>query len=593
MIRGDLVTQSQTVADLSPENSLDLVRNPLPYKEIVWLNILDEFESEELHKLKKWYLKYFPEIDESKEPKLIVPPKQKSKPRDILEDEETEVPKESPGMQESRKLIEIINHARRIRCMAARAGKDGGVGDIYFVRNHVRELQNLMYGVRRDPRDREITYSRTTSAGLIYDWACDIEEEFSRQFIILKNKDGVGIRGNLTEISDWGLAGVLGVDGLDRYPMFMDTVGNGEQSDSMYLGILMHYLPKVIYEYLESSLNQQKLVDPRPNKLNTFEDLRLNDVFLTETALLEKKHTGEYGWQPTMPAPLDGVTKEDVEYFYRNDDLSAEELSMRIGLINFCVYALSATIVGEIDSNVTDDAEKYRKMMEIRNIISRNFGYILAAIENILYFFENEIGFENVKKLDADFESKTTLYMRFVSPYKYSVMNEIDSTLKRFGLRFSTRVGFRMRTDMIVRGEKTVIYDFKSTIHYDGSFESKTKAIGYVLAEILKKIWGGTFSSDADSFVISKITFNQNTIRDILAELGNYEFYFWGMNGDKVRVEISPEDIIQFLKLTKLYTQCKISSKTKSSEEEKDNLMELWLPDESHNASVTSDSVEQ
>jgi hypothetical protein len=600
MIRGDLVTQSQIVADLSPENNSPHAQSLERYKKIIWLSIDKLDSSKEMERMKRWYKKYFPNIPDNASPKFIQLPKPRKKPKKTEnnfqeETEEPEVPVESVAMKESKRLVEIINMARKIKHLAANAGKDGGVGDIYFVRNLVWELKGLMSTARQDQRDKEILDTRNMDARLIYEWASDIERKYSAKFIILKDRDGAGVRGNLTEIAEWGQAGVLNINGLDRHPIFMDVLAEqagSRQSDAMYLGILMHYLPKVIYDYLERYLNTQKRVDPRPTKLNTFDDLRLNDVFLPEAALIQKRHMGEYGWQPDMPTPLDAITKNDARGFYREYTMTPEELSLRVGLINSCMYALSATIVAQIDENVGDDAQKYKNMMEIRNIISRNFSYILAAIENILYFFEHEIGFSNVRDLDADFESKTRLYMRFVSPYKYEVMEELDETLKRFGLRFSTRVGFSLRTDMVVRGEKTTIYDFKSTIHYDGSFEDKIKAIAYVLAEILKKIWGGSFSTDADAFVISKITFNQDTVTEILSELKNYEFYFWGMNGDKVLVEISPEDIMQFLKLTKLYTQCKISSKTESTKEEREAL-ELWLPDESHNKVISSPETDE
>lgn len=578
MVIGGSLTQIQNGAELSPKSSTPEYQSREKYvRRFDWREIVPTDSSPEMMKLGRWFEKYFPLEDQSSdqdayEPQYIPTPKPKAE--------------ESPALKESRRLIKTINLAREIKYLATKIGEGSSSTEIYYMVAQARELKRLMEYKRKDPRDTEVIEGREINAGQFYEWADDIEIDASREFIILKDKDGVGIRGNLTEMSEWGPTGVLKFPGLDRYPVFKEEEEIGEQSDSMYLGIVMHYLPKIIYEYLERRLNAERLVDARPDKLLSLKDLRLNGVFLPESDFLQNKHASEYGWQASLPSPLDSITTKAAESFYKDFDLTQEELSLRVGLINACMYALSATIVEEINQTTEDDEERYNRMMEVRDIIARNIGYILAALENILYFFENEITLQEVKHMKVEFESKTTLYMRLVSPYKYTAMAEMDSILRRFGARFSTRVGFSMRADMIVRGDVTTIYDFKSTILYDGSFESKIKAIGYVLAEILKDIWGGSYSRDADSFVVSKIYFNAEILRTIKAKLKYYEFYFWGMNGDKVRVEISPDDIDQFLKLTKLYTQCKIVSKTEAPRGKKGPHSEPVIPNESYEATV-------
>lgn len=572
MDRVGLALTSPSNLDLPQKSNAPNPRKTLTYHaETVWMNIGEDDESKELGSLRRWFEKNFPDDSSSLPPTLIKEPKGK----DI----------------DAKIQVMIINKARIVKYKAQCVINDGPLGRLYPIMADVRELRSLMVQLRRDLSDREIRDFLNTSAQTILDWSSEIELEYSRRFIVNKRKDGVGIRGNLTEIAEWGTAGILDFEGLDRYPQFIDSVGNGEQSDSMYLGILMHYLPSIIFQYLEKNLDRPVLVDKRERKLLVWEDLKLNEVFLTEVQLLKPNTTDETGWQGYLPAPLDAVTRRDAINFYREFELSDEERSLRIGLINMCMHSLSATINAEINAGELDDEVKYKALIDIRNIISRNFAYILAAIESIIYFFETEIGFENIKTLDARFEDKCRLNMKFVSPYKYEVMHEMDRILQRFNLRFSTRVGVSMRTDMIVNKDgRKIVIDFKSTVHYDGSFESKIKAIGYVLAEILKKIWGGTYSPDAEAFIISGITFDTATVTKIMKELKNIEFYFWGLKDAKVVVDISEEDMMNFLKLTKLHTQCMAATKTKSTKEERESLIAFWLPDESQNV---SDSVEE
>jgi hypothetical protein len=573
MMVDSLATLSPNVADLSLEYIAPITRRRNPLKETVWLSIEQSDEPKELISLERWFQKNFPNLRDTDEPVLIKPPRGKD--------------------MEAKLLVEIINRARVIKHKAACYIIENAFGVTYPILSEVRELKQLMKDIRKDPREKEVPDFHADLPRILK-WVKDLEYDYSRKFIQLKAKDGVGIRGNLTEIAEWGTAGVMDVEGLDQYPMFIEAVRDGKQSDAMYLGILMHYLPKVVFDYIQRNVDQPQLVDTRVKKLLSWKDLKLNEVFLPEAALMDPAKYGSTGWQGYLPAPLDAVTRKDAERFYKDFELNPEETSLRVGLIFACLQALSATINAEIEKNIEDPELKYRSMMDIRNIISRNFSYVLAAIENIIYFFEKEIGFKNAMESDIEFETRSTLYMRFVSPYKYSIMSELDQVLQRFDLRFATRVGISMRADMIIHGEKTTIIDFKSTIHYDGTFQDKIKPIGYVLAAILKKIWGGTFSKDADSFIISKINFNQDTIAQILAELKNYEFYYWGMNGDKVIVEITDDDMMQFLKLTKLYTQCKISSKTPTPKDERELLIALWLPDESHNKEVSeAEALEQ
>ncbi len=570
MERVGLALTSPSNLDPTPKSNTPNSKKALSYHaETVWMNIGESEESKELGSLRRWFEKNFPVADNSYPPELIKEPKGK----DI----------------DAKIQVMLINKARIVKYKAQQVIDQGALGRLYPIMEDVRELRSIMVQMRRDPSEREIRNFLNTSAQTILEWASDIELEFSRRFIVNKRKDGVGIRGNLTEIAEWGAAGTLDIEGLDRFPEFIDSVGNGEQSDSMYLGILMHYLPVIIFQYLEKNLDRPVLVDKRERKLLDWNDLKLNEVFLTEYELLQVHTADETGWQGYLPAPLDAVTRGDAISFYKEFELSDEERSLRVGLINMCMHSLSATIHAEINEGELDDETKYKTLIGIRNIISRNFAYILAAIESIIYFFETEIGFENIKTLDAKFEDKCRLYMKFVSPYKYEIMQEMDEILQRFHLRFSTRVGISMRTDMIVnKGGRKIVIDFKSTVHYDGSFASKVKAIGYVLAEILKEIWGGTYSTEADAFIISGITFDAVTVAKIMSALKNIDFYFWGLKDGKVLVDISEQDMLNFLKLTKLHTQCKVSTKTTTTKEERESLIAFWLPDESQKENFDS-----